>query len=193
MLKKYTLVLVLVSSLIMPQSIWAAMDSGTVSELQAQVKTLQIQLNSLVQRLSGLQATAPVVITPIPQETMSVCGDVNLDGRVSLEDATAINSYIFSNGTLAAGTAISDADGSGLVDISDAVYIIQYLNNNGPAPKCSAATQVAYFSCADTNSDGVLNLSDAIRIQDYIFSGVGLPAGRGDAEGSGSIDISAAV
>jgi hypothetical protein len=57
-----------------------------------------------------------------------------------------------------------DANGDGMINVSDAVYIINYVFVPGaptPDPLCSA----------DVNGDGLVNISDAVYIINYIFSG----------------------
>ncbi len=55
-----------------------------------------------------------------------------------------------------------DADGSGIVTVSDAVFLIHYIFANGPAP-------VPLLS-GDTNCTGRINISDAVTLINYIFS-----------------------
>jgi hypothetical protein len=56
-----------------------------------------------------------------------------------------------------------DANGDGIVDISDAVYLISYIFAGGPAPNplCSG----------DANGDGSVDISDCVYLIAYIFSG----------------------
>ncbi len=54
-----------------------------------------------------------------------------------------------------------DADGSGAVSLSDAVYIINYIFSNGPPP--------AQVCAADVNGDGVISIGDAVEILRLVF------------------------
>ena len=56
-----------------------------------------------------------------------------------------------------------DANGSGTVNISDAVYLIAYIFSGGPAPEPLLA--------GDANCSGSVNISDAVYLIAYIFSG----------------------
>ena len=56
-----------------------------------------------------------------------------------------------------------DANGSGTVNISDAVYLIAYIFSGGPAPNPLVA--------GDANCSGTVNISDAVYLIAYIFSG----------------------
>ncbi len=58
---------------------------------------------------------------------------------------------------------IGDASGDGLVDISDAVYLIAYIFSGGPAPNPPAA--------GDASCDTQVDISDAVYLIAYIFSG----------------------
>ncbi len=56
-----------------------------------------------------------------------------------------------------------DADGSGIVTISDAVFLISYIFGGGSAPDPLAA--------GDANCDGLITISDAVYLISYIFGG----------------------
>ncbi len=60
-----------------------------------------------------------------------------------------------------------DADGSGIVSISDAVYLISYIFAGGPAPSPLAA--------GDADCSGTVNISDAVFLINYIFAGGPVP------------------
>jgi hypothetical protein len=61
------------------------------------------------------------------------------------------------------GYVKGDANGDGAVDISDAVYLIQYIFAGGPAPNPLLA--------GDANCDGAVDISDAVYLIQYIFAG----------------------
>ena len=56
-----------------------------------------------------------------------------------------------------------DANGSGAINISDAVFLISYILSGGPAPDPLWA--------GDPNCSGSVNISDAVFLIAYIFSG----------------------
>ena len=56
-----------------------------------------------------------------------------------------------------------DVDGSGRVDISDAIFILNYLFAGGASPRCEDA--------ADANDDGKIEIADAINILSFLFTG----------------------
>lgn len=57
--------------------------------------------------------------------------------------------------------ASGDADASGVVTISDAVFLIQYIFNGGCAPYDADS--------ADPNADCLVSISDAVHLINYIF------------------------
>ena len=61
-----------------------------------------------------------------------------------------------------------DANADGDVDISDAIWTIQFLFRDGPSPSCNAA--------ADANGDAVIDLSDGMLVIAYQLQGGSRPA-----------------
>lgn len=60
-----------------------------------------------------------------------------------------------------------DADHSGDVDISDAVYLIAYIFDSGPAPLSARA--------ADADCSGAIDISDVVTLINHIFEALPLP------------------
>jgi len=56
-----------------------------------------------------------------------------------------------------------DNDGGDAIDISDLVYLVDYMFTGGPAPEC--------FEEADMNGDAALDISDLVWLVDYMFTG----------------------
>jgi len=71
-------------------------------------------------------------------------------------------------------TIAGDADGSGSVDIDDAVYLIAYIFSGGPAPDP--------VSKGDCDCSGDVDIDDVVYLITYIFSG-GYPPGDLDGDG----------
>ncbi len=61
-----------------------------------------------------------------------------------------------------------DANGDGVINVADAMYIINYLFTGGPAPDPLEA--------GDANCDGTVNIADAMHLINYLFAG-GPPPG----------------
>ena len=53
------------------------------------------------------------------------------------------------------------------IDISDPVYLLEFLFSGGPPPVCEDA--------ADVNDDGTLDVSDPVYLLGYLFSGTSAP------------------
>lgn len=56
-----------------------------------------------------------------------------------------------------------DADGSQVISISDAIYVIGYIFGGGPPP--------VPLRAGDADTNGIVNISDAIYLINYIFAG----------------------
>lgn len=54
-----------------------------------------------------------------------------------------------------------DADSSGTVNITDAVYVNSYLFLGGPAPPC--------MNQADANNNGLVDISDSVYLLTWLF------------------------
>jgi hypothetical protein len=65
---------------------------------------------------------------------------------------------------------IGDADNSGAIDISDAVYIVSYIFIDGPAP--------VPLEAGDSNCDGACDISDVVYLLAFIFQGGTAPCSR---------------
>lgn len=63
-----------------------------------------------------------------------ICGDVNWDGAIDIEDVNFITSFVFGGGPAPDPIESGDVDCSGSVDVSDNVYLIAYIFGGGPAP-----------------------------------------------------------
>ncbi len=62
-----------------------------------------------------------------------------------------------------------DADGSGYIDVSDAVFLVDYIFGGGgsPVPLCSG----------DALGDGSVDIADVVQLINYVFSGAEKPDG----------------
>lgn len=61
------------------------------------------------------------------------------------------------------GSYSGDVDGNGIVNISDVVYLVNFIFSAGPPPEPS--------DIGDADCDGQVNVSDVILLQTYIFTG----------------------
>jgi hypothetical protein len=65
--------------------------------------------------------------------------------------------------TVSEAYTVGDANGDGLIDVADAIFILNYLFKAGPAPDPLQA--------ADCNCDQMVDLGDAIYLLNYLFKG----------------------
>ena len=72
---------------------------------------------------------------------------------------------------------MGDANCDGSVNVSDAVYIINYVFAGGNPPDP--------MESGDCNCDGICNVSDAVMIINYVFAGGNDPC---DTDGDGEPD-----
>jgi hypothetical protein len=68
-----------------------------------------------------------------------------------------------------------DPDGSGLVDLGDPVFLLDYLFLGGAEPSC--------LESADVNNDGELEITDAVYLLGFLFSGWAPPPSPGPPGG----------
>ncbi len=111
--------------------------------------------------------------------TLSASTNYILQGTISqtaVGEATSSNYklthgfwHTFTSQELPCDGRCGDANYDGSVNISDAVYIINYVFLGGGPPEPRLA-------CGDTNQDAGLNISDAVYLLLYIFSGGGAPS-----------------
>jgi hypothetical protein len=56
---------------------------------------------------------------------------------------------------------VGDANGDGLIDVGDAVYLINYLYMNGSAP--------VPLDSGNANCDGIVDIGDVVYLINYLF------------------------
>ena len=65
-------------------------------------------------------------------------------------------------------TICGDSDGDASIEVTDAVYLINYLFKGGTYPHC---TPEPYTRCADVNGDEQVNICDVVYLIRYLFKG----------------------
>lgn len=111
-----------------------------------------------------------------PKIAVDSTGCVYVAGATSSTDLTVVTPY---DGSANGGDdafltkfcipifVCGDADGSGVVSISDAVYLINYIFSGGPAPNPLEA--------GDVDCSGTVTISDAVYLINYIFASGAAP------------------
>ncbi len=112
-----------------------------------------------VQDHSYLIAVGPLSLAPQQQDTVAFAM-IGASSLLRLREAASRARDLYSS---AASFVAGDADGSGIVTISDAVFLINYIFGGGPAPSPLAA--------GDADCSGIVSISDAVYIINYIFGG----------------------
>ncbi|MGB2697896.1 MAG: FG-GAP-like repeat-containing protein [Candidatus Zixiibacteriota bacterium] len=104
----------------------------------------------------------------------SGAGDVDGDGYADLivgaigaGDGNAGRAYVYSCEPYLCG----DINDNGDVNISDAIYLVDYIFKGGNPPECPA---LSYTPCADANGDGDVTIADCVYLINYLFKS-GLP------------------
>lgn len=77
---------------------------------------------------------------------------INLCGKESAYQDSPFSFYVF---------RIGDASGDGLVDVSDVIYLINYLYKSGPAP--------VPLESANVSVDLVVDIADAVYLLNFLF------------------------
>jgi hypothetical protein len=86
----------------------------------------------VVRNIDGKES-APAGFTVLPPAPRFVRGDANLDERVDLSDAVKLVGHLFRG--LAAGCADAlDADDSGALNITDAIFVLEFVFRGGASP-----------------------------------------------------------
>jgi len=75
---------------------------------------------------------------------------------------------IFEGTTYPCQGKCGDANGDAKVNVSDAVYIINYVFVGGGAP-------LPVLACGDANTDGKVNVSDAVYLINFVFTSGSAP------------------
>ena len=98
------------------------------------------------------------IISGTPADSGNVQVSIKVTGTTGGSETKLIKFYVAPAPYLS-----GDADNSGVVNISDAVFLINYVFNGGPAPNPLAA--------GDADCSGTVTISDAVYLINYIFSG----------------------
>ena len=93
-----------------------------------------------------------------PSDHVAFCNSIGQSFKPKMwDDYLGTEEYCFSVGYGIPG----DADGSGIVDISDALYMLNYLFRQGPPP--------ISFLAGDANCDDDLGILDPLHLLNYLY------------------------
>ncbi|MFH2054905.1 MAG: dockerin type I repeat-containing protein [bacterium] len=88
---------------------------------------------------------------------VSASGQASAIGSATSSNFRHFGGYIYSTHVL-----IGDADGDAIINITDVVYLINFIFGGGPEPNP--------FLAGDADCDQIVNISDAVYLINYIFS-----------------------
>lgn len=108
----------------------------------------------------GLDQTGGTASSPHFNLLVSAGGQSSAIGTGTSAHFTVKAGFVYSGFVLH-----GDADGTGVINISDVVYLVAYIFAGGSAP-CPYAIQ-----SGDVNCDNMVNVSDAVYLVAYIFAG----------------------
>ncbi len=106
-------------------------------------------------------------------------GDFNSDGNINVLDIVFFGKYIFGLGPEPTPLANADANGDCMINIGDALHVINYIALKGPPPvDCTCQKPEFMIDCCwamrgniDYDPDEVINISDIVYLVAYCFQG----------------------
>jgi len=102
-------------------------------------------------------ATGDITLSPSPSTEGTMYVTVSKHNYLPSQQQVNVTGYM-----------IGDANGDRMIDITDIVYLMNYLFVGGPAPETLAT--------GDANCDGVVDDADVVYLINYLFTGGPLPA-----------------
>jgi hypothetical protein len=111
---------------------------------------------------SGLTLSSSGLLSGMPVKAKQISFTARVQDATRGTSSKAYTFMVYMNG---------DADGTGTVDISDAVYLIAYIFNGGSAPEPLVV--------GDANCDLAVDISDVVYLISYIFGGGPAPCVAG--------------
>jgi hypothetical protein len=93
-------------------------------------------------------------------------GDINGNGLPNIACVTFGSDgvvYAFKSLATEQSFVTGDANGDGIIDVGDIVYLVNYLYKSGPAPDPREA--------GDANCDEVVDIGDIVYLVNYLYKG----------------------
>ena len=117
------------------------------NDVQVRIDSVEVDIDSFEGPDGPIRVTAP----PLGEARAVAVSVHNSQGHGALDPG-----YVY-------GFRHGDANSDGSVDVSDAVYLLLWLFNNGDDPLC--------LDAADPDDSGDINLTDPIFVLDFLFRG----------------------
>ena len=180
-MKRYKLLIVAVGLLVMLAAVGFAADGKKSPPVKTETTEIDQQLEAAkaaIAERTGEQIKWQVIAAGGTEGTSDNYQMRGTAGQTAVGTATS-ESYGLSHGywqqTSSGGCCIPpirgnvDYDGGDAIDISDLVYLVDYMFSGGPAPEC--------LEEADMNADLAIDISDLVWLVDYMFTGGPAPLG----------------
>ncbi len=106
---------------------------------------------------SGLSISTDGIVSGTPTVAGQLSFTADVQDQIGAEAQKLLTIEVIT------GWLCGDADGSGAVDIDDAVYVISYIFSGGPAPNP--------LESGDVDCSGIIDIDDVVYLITYIFSG----------------------
>ncbi len=109
-------------------------EAGDPAHITARVPSgLSLTTTAVVVRNLDGQSSLPELFTVLPPAPKFIRGDANRDNAVDMSDAVRILLHLFKGVSVSCRDAL-DVNDSGTLDTTDAVYLLVYFFQHGPAP-----------------------------------------------------------
>ncbi len=110
-------------------------------------------------------------------------GDVNIDGKIDIEDVYFLIEYVLKGGVAPDPIELGDVNGDKIVNNADITYLISYISPRGPKP--------VPLQTGDINKDGVIDSDDLDLLTDYILRAGPAPdpIELGDVNGNNDVSV----
>jgi len=139
---------------------------------------------SLVAAAFFLPSAAMAMPQACPSECDRIAGDVDGDGYVGFNDVSAIYRWLYIGRAKGLCIKAADVNADGVIDLSDAYRLGNFVWNGGPAP-------IAQSLPGDVNDDGDLDISDIVTLGQWLWGDLSeVCAANADVNGDGNIDVS---
>jgi hypothetical protein len=127
---------------------------------------------SLAEDTAGLRAD-PVILRDGNRGRVVISHGTSLQDDPKGAVAAEIISWLMAKATGSGGPVFrrGDSNADGTLNITDGIYVLNYLFLGGPEPPCQES--------ANANDDATLNITDGIYILNYLFLGGPQPASPG--------------
>ena len=158
-------------------------DDVVLPELQTSLQlvlpdgTADLSLVNIAANQTGVVALTPTmehhdfgIMSAVTGSLLMLAADgsaITFDPNYSQQNGSSGCDLNITDGIVNQCFLCGDADGSGIVTISDAVYLINYIFSGGPAPNPLLS--------GDADCSGAVTISDAVFLINYIFGGGAAP------------------